>query len=184
NSACTTSSNTGLAGGVILSESSLPSRRVRRAVGVVAATACLGVLLGARASVSPPALHAQDKVDFTTQIEPILKEHCYECHGVEKGRGKLRLHVRDLALKGGATGPLLVPGNSAESYMVTRLLGGGDEDQMPLDKDPLPEEQIALIKRWIDEGAEWPAPVTGTGGADAAPQFKEHWAYVPPNAAP
>jgi hypothetical protein len=134
--------------------------------------------------VSPPALHAQDKVDFTTQIEPILKEHCYECHGVEKGRGKLRLHVRDLALKGGATGPLLVPGNSAESYMVTRLMGGGDEDQMPLDKDPLPEEQIALIKRWIDEGAEWPAPATGTGGADAAPQFKEHWAYVPPNAAP
>ena len=111
------------------------------------------------------------KVDFATQIEPILREQCYECHGEKKGRGKLRLHIRDLALKGGATGPLLVPGNSAKSYLVQRLLGEGGEDQMPLDKDPLSAEQTALIRAWIDQGAEWPA----TPGATPRRRRHRRW---------
>jgi len=132
------------------------------------------ILIVLAAAVGPwrPAWLASDvvstaqpaaKVDFATQIEPILREQCYECHGEKKGRGKLRLHLRDLALKGGATGPLLVPGDSAKSYVVQRLLGEGGEDQMPLDKDPLSAEQTALIRAWIDQGAEWPStPGAGT----------------------
>ena len=126
----------------------------------------------------PP--NRQAKVDFATQIEPILREQCYECHGEKKGRGKLRLHVRDLALKGGATGPLLVAGDSAKSYMVQRLLGEGGEDQMPLDKDPLSAEQTALIRAWIDQGAEWPATPGATPGAAPTQTVEEHWAYVKP----
>jgi hypothetical protein len=118
-------------------------------------------------------------VDFATQIEPILAAQCYECHGEKKGRGKLRLHIRDLALKGGATGPLLVPGDSAKSYLLQRLLGEGGEDRMPLDEDPLTDEQTALIRTWIDQGATWPAPA-GT----ATQTVQEHWAYVPPVKAP
>lgn len=150
----------------------------RRAACLVAGAAAVTTLIALRVPDGAPVAHAQAKVDFATQIEPILKANCYECHGTEKGRGKLRMHTRELALKGGATGPLFVPGNSAESYMVARLLGQGDEDQMPLDEDPLPDEQIALIKQWIDEGAEWPES-TGTGAAAAA-EVVEHWAYVPP----
>lgn len=153
--------------------------RAWRAVGLAAVVSGLVIAWGGHPT-GVPVVRAQDKVDFVTQIEPILATHCYECHGTEKGRGKLRLHTRELALKGGATGPLLVPGNSAESYIVARLLGEGDEDQMPLDEDPLSDEQIALIKRWIDEGAEWPA-APGTGAA-AGPDFVEHWAYVAPTA--
>jgi len=123
---------------------------------------------------------AQPKVDFTAHIEPILAEHCYECHGSQKARGKLRLHARELALKGGATGPLLVPGDSAKSYMVQRLLGAGGEDRMPLDADPLGDAQIALIRTWIDQGAEWPGPA----GDAPTPTVEEHWSYVAPKKAP
>jgi hypothetical protein len=120
------------------------------------------------------------RIDFASQIEPILKAQCYECHGEKKARGKLRLHVRDLALKGGATGPLLVPGDSAKSYLVQRLLGEGGEDRMPLDEDPLTAEQTAVIRAWIDQGAEWPAPA----GAAPTQTVEEHWAYVAPKKAP
>jgi hypothetical protein len=126
-------------------------------------------------SAQPPAT-----VDFASQIEPILRAQCHECHGEKKGRGKLRLHVRDLALKGGATGPLLVPGDSAKSYLVQRILGEGDEDRMPLDEDPLTAEQTALIRAWIDQGAAWPV----TAGTAEAQTVEEHWAYVAPKKAP
>ena len=83
------------------------SRRFRRlAVPVIVLAAAVGPwrpawLASDVVSTAQPAA----KVDFATQIEPILREQCYECHGEKKGRGKLRLHIRDLALKGGATGP-------------------------------------------------------------------------------
>jgi len=129
-----------------------------------------------------PILSAQAPatVDFATQIQPILESQCYECHGEKKGRGKLRLHVRDLALKGGATGPLLVPGDSARSYLLQRILGEGGEDRMPLDEDPLTPEQTALVRAWIEQGAVWPA-ASGTAAAQAV---QEHWAYVAPKKAP
>ena len=153
------------------------SRRLRRLallVIVLAATFGPWRLAWLAADVARPAPPGAT-IDFTTQIEPILREQCFECHGEKKGRGKLRLHVRDLALKGGATGPLLVPGNSAKSYIVQRILGEGGEDRMPLDEDPLTADQTALIRAWIDQGAEWPQAASTT-----APQtVEEHWAYVP-----
>ena len=145
------------------------SRRFRRlAVSVIVLAAAVGPWRPAwLASDVVATAQPAAKVDFATQIEPILREQCYECHGEKKGRGKLRLHVRDLALKGGATGPLLVPGDSAKSYIVQRLLGEGGEDQMPLDKDPLSAEQTALIRTWIDQGAEWPATPGAASRRDA-----------------
>lgn len=158
-----------------------PPARVhsRSPAALVVGGALLPALIAFSGGLPAPVVEAQAKVDFATQIEPILKEHCYECHGPEKGRGKLRMHTRELAMKGGSTGPLYVPGKSGESYMVTRLLGGDDEDQMPLDKDPLKDEQIDLIKRWIDEGGEWPESAPSTGAA-AGKDYVEHWAYVAP----
>ena len=152
----------------------------------------LGPVLVAATALAPwhPAWFGADvvhsaqpaKVDFATEIEPILREHCYECHGEKKARGKLRLHVRDLALKGGSTGPLLVPGDSEHSYLVQRLLGKGDEDQMPLEKPPLSEAQIARVRAWIDQGAEWPAQAGAVTAAATA--VEEHWSYVAPKKAP
>ena len=64
-----------------------------------------------------------------------------------------------------------MPGDSAKSYLVHRLLGEGGEDQMPLDHDPLPVDQVALIRAWIDQGAEWPV---AAGTTAAAPAVVEH----------
>ncbi len=155
-----------------------PAAAVASAV-IVSAVVLVAGSIGADARQAAPP--ATGRVDFATQIEPILREQCYECHGEKRARGKLRLHARDLALPGGSTGPLLVPGDSAQSYIVHRLLGQDGEDQMPLEKPPLPEAQIALVRAWIDQGAEWPVPAAA--GA-AAPVVEEHWAYVAPKKAP
>ncbi|WP_239491989.1 PSD1 and planctomycete cytochrome C domain-containing protein [Luteitalea sp. TBR-22] len=154
------------------------ARSLQRLAGpafiVAAACAPAGLASSALLSAQAPA-----PVDFATQIQPILESRCYECHGEKKARGKLRLHVRDLALKGGATGPLLVPGDSAKSYLLQRILGEGGEDRMPLDEDPLTPEQTALIRAWIDQGATWP----GGPATTAAHTVEEHWAYVAPKKA-
>ena len=76
-------------------------------------------------------------MDFARDIQPILRAHCYECHGAKKTKNGLRLDVRAAALKGGDTGPAIEPGNSEHSLIVRRLLGLDGEDQMPKDKDPL-----------------------------------------------
>jgi hypothetical protein len=134
------------------------------------------------------ALHAQNPppptaVDYARDIQPILQTQCYECHGPKKSRGRLRLDVRAAALQGGETGPALVPGNSEGSLVIRRLLGLDGEDRMPKDGDPLPADQIALLRAWIDQGAAWPGQA-GDAIADAPaaadPQAPEHWAYRVP----
>ena len=142
-------------------------------IGVAAAP---GVPLVARQQVPVPAT---PRADFTGDIQPILEAHCYECHGPKKARGQLRLDRKSSVFSGGMSGPSIAPGDSENSVIVRRLLGLDGEDRMPLDKDPLPEAQIALIRRWIDQGAAWPDT---PGEATAAPPSRpaQHWAYVKP----
>jgi hypothetical protein len=169
----------------------------------------LGILpvAGLCASVYVTAMSgAQDvpvRVDYARDIFPILQQTCFECHGTKKGRGQLRLHTRALTLKGGVSGPVIVPGKSADSLLVQRLLGPAGtvphEDQMPLERDPLPPQQLALIRAWIDQGAQWSEPSTpastatttaagagaagaGASGAGNAAESEPaaHWAYVKP----
>ena len=141
----------------------------------VVAIGTLGASFGSR-----DAELAQDKppsVDFARDIQPILQTHCYECHGPKKTKAGLRLDRRATAMKGGETGPAIVPGKSDQSLIVRRLLGLDDEDRMPKDEDPLPDAQIALIRTWIDQGAVW-RDASGTATADQAQQEEPaHWAY-------
>ena len=117
-------------------------------------------------------------LDFTRDIQPILERECYECHGPKKVRGSLRLDRRDRAHRGGMSGPAFVPGDSEHSVLVRRLLGLDGEDRMPLDRDPLPDADIANIRRWIDEGAVWPGD--GTTPMASHDETPDHWAYVAP----
>lgn len=122
-------------------------------------------------SLSSPA----EPIDFTSQVQPLLNKRCAECHGGVKQKGDLTLTNREQALQGGTSGdPLLVPGKPAESELFRRLTHDDPDERMP-PKHPLPDSEIAIIKRWISEGATWP----------------EHWAYrrlknpnVPPQASP
>src|SRR5207237_8378368 len=109
-------------------------------------------------------------------IEPIFKETCYECHGPEKQKGGLRLDQKAAALKGGDSGPLFNIGKSAESLVIKAVTGTQpDVDRMPKKKDPLTTEQLALLRAWIDQGADWPDSLAGKGK-----DWREHWAFKAP----
>jgi mono/diheme cytochrome c family protein len=123
----------------------------------------------------------QRQVDFKRQIEPIFARSCYQCHGAKKAMGQLRLDERTLALKGGLSGPSVAPGDSRQSLLMKRILGEGKEARMPMGGDPLKSAEIALIRRWIDQGAPWSDGATGRRGDGAKESdSSKHWAYVKP----
>ncbi len=97
-------------------------------------------------------------VDFEKDIAPVLAEHCLECHGDEKQKGKLRLDLREEAFKGGKSGtPGVVAGDPSKSELVTRVaLPKDHDDLMPPEGGPLPEKTVELLKEWITAGAAWP----------------------------
>jgi formylglycine-generating enzyme required for sulfatase activity len=100
----------------------------------------------------------QAAVDFDTQIKPILESACLHCHNAEKAEGELRLDSLAAAAKGGDNGPALIPGQPAKSplYALT-VLPKDDEHLMPPEGAPLDPSQTSLLKKWIEEGAKWPA---------------------------
>lgn len=131
-------------------------RRLRGCVRVVGAVLVLG--LGSPTAAAPALAQKQeDKVDFARDIRPLLQQRCVECHGASKASGGLRLDAVGLFLEGGITGKALVPGDARKSYLMVRLRGEGGEDQMPLKAAPLSPDELALVARWIDQGAVVPA---------------------------
>jgi mono/diheme cytochrome c family protein len=141
---------------------------------------CLAAIIGAGVGgwIGPwnvPPTRAADaaKVDFNKDIKPILAASCIKCHHVEannpkvKPKAGLRLDDKAAALKGGENGHDIVPGSAKDSLLYQLLLGPvkkGDDEiaamPRPADKKDqwksLPQDQIDLIKRWIDQGADWP----------------------------
>ncbi|MBI3048540.1 MAG: ankyrin repeat domain-containing protein [Acidobacteria bacterium] len=111
--------------------------------------------------LSPAVAFAQGpgRVDFRRDVLPIFREHCIGCHGPTQQMNGFRLDRRSAALRGG-TFPVLVPGSSATSRVYLKLLGPRFGQQMP-PTGPLAPAQIEIIRRWIDEGAEWPDDVAG-----------------------
>jgi ankyrin repeat protein/mono/diheme cytochrome c family protein len=110
----------------------------------------------------PPA--ATVTVDYDTDVKPILSQHCYSCHGGTAQQAGLRLDLRQNALRGGDYGPVIVPGKSAESKLIKRLVDGDGGLQMP-PSGALSDEDIGILRAWIDQGpefrteiAELPAP--------------------------
>jgi hypothetical protein len=109
-------------------------------------------------------------IDFAHQIAPILRAHCIKCHTGAKKEGALSLNTRGELLAGGESGPAVVVGKSGESELVARLTTTDAYLRMPpAGEKSVPEEKIALVKRWIDAGLPW-----DEGFAFVAP------AYEPP----
>ena len=119
---------------------------------------------------------AKRKVDFVKDIQPILESRCYECHGARKQKAELRWDVKKLALKGGESGPAIVPGKSAESRMIQLVSGINPDLVMPEKGERLTAEQIGLLRAWIDQGAKWPDGVDKV----AFTEPKDHWAFKAP----
>ena len=114
-------------------------------------------------------------VEFNRDVRPVLSDNCFTCHGQDAAsrKGGLRLDDRALALTGGKSGlPAIVPGKPDESELLLRITAAHDsEDLMPTAesrKSPLTASQIATLRRWIAEGAE----------------YQSHWAFIPPTRPP
>ncbi len=97
-----------------------------------------------------------DRVDFARDVWPILSGKCLRCHGPNNQESGFRLDQRETALNGGDEhAPNIVPGNSGESNLIRFASGLVDGMEMPPEGDPLTAEQINILRRWIDQGAEW-----------------------------
>jgi len=113
--------------------------------------ALLGTLAFAQTKMPPPA---NIKVDFEKDVQPILAQKCYSCHGEDAQQSGLRLDTRQLALRGGDYGPVIIVGKSAESKLIKRVVNGDGGLQMP-PTGPLAVEEISILRAWIDQGAEF-----------------------------
>lgn len=97
------------------------------------------------------------RIDFVTEIKPILEMNCVACHREGEEEGELRLDTRQYAMEGGESGPSIVPGRPEESplYQLTTL-SPDDLDIMPPKGEPLSEKETELLRLWILQGASWP----------------------------
>lgn len=113
---------------------------------------------------SVPESNAPAKIQFNRDIRPILADHCFACHGpdVRHRHAELRLDLRDDALDKGS----FIPGKPGESELVKRIRSTDPDLVMPppASHKKLTAEQIELLERWIEQGAE----------------YQKHWAYEPP----
>jgi Planctomycete cytochrome C len=91
----------------------------------------------------PPS--AGRKVDFEKDVQPLLSQKCYSCHGDDAQQSGLRLDKRQNALRGGDYGPVINPGNSAESKLIKRLVNGDGGLQMP-PTGPLADDEIGILR--------------------------------------
>lgn len=123
-----------------------------------------------------PALVAAEpaRLKYNRDVRPILNEKCFHCHGTDAShrKGELRLDLREEAMKPADSGDIaLVPGSPENSQLIARVeLPHDDDDVMPPAKDgkPLTAEEKTILRRWIDEGAE----------------YEGHWAFLKPERAP
>jgi hypothetical protein len=107
-------------------------------------------------------------VDFVREVRPIFEKHCYECHGAEKQKNDYRLDIKSVALRH------LKPGKSAESQLF-RFVSGLEKDTPMPPKSKLSSAELETLRRWIDEGANWP------DGVDVAKleDKTDWWAFKP-----
>jgi WD40 repeat protein len=125
--------------------------------------AILAVLVFYSGFVSPSAQEKKtggpDAVSFSKDIAPILAKKCLTCHGPEKSKGGYRLDTFELLMKGGdSKSGAIAPEKPGDSELYRRITTRDEDDRMPQKDDPLPATQIALIERWIREGARFDGP--------------------------
>jgi hypothetical protein len=135
---------------------------------IVAATTVLILLV--------PSLRAAEPVDYLRDVKPLLTGRCYACHGALQQKGALRLDTAKFVREGGNSGPVVVPGKSADSLLVAHVTASGGKRRMPPADlgEALSEKQVALLRSWIDQGAN--GPVDEKPEADP----KDHWSFRAP----
>ena len=150
----------------------------------------IGSILGIGFVASAPAVFgAAIKLEpgqiefFEKKVRPVLAEHCYKCHSTQpeaKIKGELRLDNREATLKGGQSGPAVVPGKPDKSLLIKAIKHLDPDTAMPPKEDKLSDEIIANLEEWIKMGA--PDPREATDKKITAVDFekaKSHWSFKP-----
>jgi hypothetical protein len=120
---------------------------------------------------------------FEKQVRPILARRCYECHGpaVEEPKGGLRLTSRANIVRGGDTGPAIVPNQPEKSLLIDAINYRGDYEMPP--KTKLPPDEIAVLTKWVSLGAPWPKETAVAELAakkfDLNQRKAQHWCWQP-----
>ncbi|MGV3771761.1 MAG: PSD1 and planctomycete cytochrome C domain-containing protein [Verrucomicrobiales bacterium] len=105
---------------------------------------------------------------FHERVKPLLESRCFSCHGAEKQKGDLRLDSREAAIKGGETGPSILPGKPDESLLLVAVLHSQPGLEMP-PKEKLTKTETDLLERWIKAGAPWPVESSASPASNMKP---------------
>ena len=138
----------------------------RSRVQALAAAAYLAALLTVACAAHAPRVPGASPsagVSFS-QVDEIFQESCEHCHNADDEKGGLLMESYASLVAGGEHGNALVPGDSAASRLM-QMIEGKLKPRMPYKEDPLPREQVELIRRWIDEGAPGPEAADGPPAA-------------------
>jgi mono/diheme cytochrome c family protein len=155
---------------------------MRRAIPALLFCAAL-----APAADPKPAFTTEQVKFYTDQVAPLLKANCLKCHGEnpKKLKAEFDLRTRAAILKGGETGPAVVPGKAKESLLVQAVNHSKDGYAMP-PGTKMKADEIAVISKWVEQGLPMPADLLGEAVAEAHPKKKEftpeqkaYWAYQP-----
>ncbi len=152
----------------------------------MASRAAVGCVAVAATCIAGPGV-AQDANFFEKQVRPILANRCFLCHGPHAGEGQAGLRLDSLAgmLRGGRSGPALVPGQADRSLLI-HAVNHDTSLQMP-PKAKLPIDEVRTLTRWVDAGAHWPnaeparQPTRRLEAADSefSDEERSHWAFQP-----
>ncbi len=149
---------------------------VRTACGLAVALTTCSHLEAAEATTA-----GNDKL-FEGQIRPLLLEKCVKCHGDAKSESGLRLDSRAALMQGGDSGPAIVPGDPTKSLLVIALKHDGGIEMPP--GTLLPGDQIAVVEKWIEDGAPWPDEGSSgtpkkTRSGEPTDEERRHWSFQP-----
>jgi hypothetical protein len=118
---------------------------------------------------------------FENRIRPIFVNNCYKCHSrqADKPKANLSLESRESILKGGDSGPAIVPGDPNRSLLIKAVRYTDPDLQMPPKDQPLSSQQVADLESWVKIGAPFPRAAASSLAADWAKNRREHWSFQP-----
>ena len=111
---------------------------------------------------------AERQVVFTREVRPILSRNCFQCHGPDEENRQMGLRLDTpegfAGDRGNFGGPVVIPGNAADSLLFQRITAEAENFRMPRDREALTADEVETIRLWINQGADW----------------ESHWAFIPP----
>jgi hypothetical protein len=142
------------------------------ACGVIVCAALIGRAQAPQGPASQDAAALPATIEFNRDIRPILSDKCFQCHGPALQQATLRLDLEDAAKRALRSGHVaIVPGDAANSQILKRITADDPAVRMPRSQggaaagEPLAPHQVALLTRWIEQGAAW----------------QKHWSFIPPS---